>query len=782
MNIVASADPVAEVWLGTGPRRALRTLWSVLAVVLVGYTLTTLPGARSQQGFNPFIDGWVQNGILFTATLVIALRSALVRSGRWAWASVAVGLGFYALGSTLYFSYVQYQAEAPFPSVADAAWLASYVFLYAGLIGLARPRIQISQRTLWLDATVGALGITAVAAIYLQFVLHHTQGSMSAVLTTMAYPVCDLVLLVVVIGTSGLLGWHPDRIWLYLGVGFVLFTGADTLYVIRVANDTYTAGTMMDPLWAVAAVLWAAAALRAPQPTRMTRPYGWSMLVVPTVFVLFALGLLVVGTTRHVPGVSVVLASLTVVSGLIRAGITFHDVQLLAVNREQAHTDELTGLGNRRQFYDVVGRRIATLAEGEQVAVLLLDLDRFKDVNDALGHSVGDRLLLSVGERLTAHLRRDDVLVRLGGDEFAIMLDLMTAGEAHALCQRLRVSLQRAFPIDGVTVYIDASIGIAMCPDVATDVEGLLQRADIAMYQAKADRTGALVYTGGEADLTAKLRAIDELRRAIDHSQLLLHYQPKVDMRTGRVEGVEALVRWQHPELGLLGPDAFIPQAERYGFMRLLTSGVLAMALDQVREWRGCGGPSNVAVNVSASNLLDTDLPDQIASLLSVRELPGEALTVEITEDVLMVDPDRASQVLRRLRALGVLISIDDYGTGYSSLARLRDLSVNELKLDRSFVQQIGNDTRADAIVESTIQLAHSLGLRLVAEGIESEFVCRRLAAMGCDIGQGYHLGRPTEAADYAGKGQSWGGGGGGPPPPAAAGERAPAPPPPPPG
>lgn len=750
------SGPPPETWIAAGHRRVLRALWCVLAAVLVAYSFTTVPGVRSQQGFNAFIDGWVQNGVLATATLLIALRAALTRNGRWAWAGIAVGVGLYTLGNTLYFGWVQYDETIPYPSVADAAWLASYAFLYGGLLGLARPRIQISQRTLWLDGTVGALGISSAAAVWLEYVLHHTQGSQTAVLTTMAYPVSDLVLLVVVIGTCGLLGWRPDGVWLFLGLGLILFAAADTIYVLRVASESYTAGTMLDPLWAVAAVLIAAAALRGPRPQRHRQPYGWSMLVVPSAFVLCSLGLLVVGTWRSVPVSSVVLASLTILAGLTRAAITFHDVQSLSVHREQARTDELTGLGNRRHFYEVVQSRIATLADDEQVAVLLLDLDRFKDVNDALGHSVGDRLLVRVGARLAAQLRHGDVLVRLGGDEFAIMLDGSSREAAHALSERLRASLQAAFDVDAVTVYIDASVGIAMCPDVATDVEGLLQRADIAMYQAKSDRTGALVYESGETDLTAQLRGIEELRRAIDRSELVLHYQPKVDLRTGRLDGVEALVRWQHPERGLLAPDAFIPQAERYGFMRLLTAGVLSQALDQVSAWRQGDGPTSVAVNVSASNLLDTDLPEQIATMLAMRELPGEALTVEITEGVLMADPDRASRVLHSLRALGVHISIDDYGTGYSSLARLRDLPVTELKLDRSFVQQIDHDARSDAIVESTIQLAHSLGLRLVAEGIETESACRRLAAMGCDIGQGYHLGRPTSADAFTGTTGPW--------------------------
>ena len=735
---------VADAWLGDRARRALRGAWVLLLIAVVGYSLTTVPGARGHPGFNVLVDGWVQNGILFTATLLVALRAVLVRTGRWAWAGIALGLGCYALGSTLYFSIVQYDASLPYPSVADAAWLTSYVFLYAGLFGLARPRIQISQRTLWLDAAVGALGITAVAAIYFQFVLHHTVGPRAAVLTTMAYPVCDLVLLVVVIGTSGLLGWRPDRIWLFLGIGFVLFTGADTLYVIRIANETYAAGTMMDPPWAIAALLWAAAALRAPHPPRSARPYGWSMLVVPSAFMLFALSLLVVGTRHHLPVASVVLASLTVLAGLVRAGITFHDVQALAVSREQARTDELTGLGNRRRFHEVASARIAALRDGERLAVLLLDLDRFKEVNDALGHSVGDRLLVDVGTRLTAQLRACDVLVRLGGDEFAVLLEDAGADEALALSNRVRAAVQAEFAVQGLSVYIDVSIGIALCPEVATDVEGLLQRADIAMYQAKSDRVGAVVFEARDADLTARLTGVEELRHAIDEDQLVLHYQPKVALATGRVTGVEALVRWQHPERGLLTPDVFIPQAERYGFMRPLTTWVLRTALDQVRLWRAEGGPPSVAVNVSASNLLDTDLPEQIATMLTLRGLPGEALTVEITEELLLVDTGRASHVLHSLRLLGIGVSIDDYGTGYSSLARLRDLPVTELKLDRSFITNIEHDPRTAEIVRSTVQLTHSLGLRLVAEGIETRAAQELLREMGCDTGQGYHLGRPV--------------------------------------
>ena len=725
-------------------RRQLHRSWCLLVLVLVGYAATTLPGARTQAGYNGWIDGWLQNGILAAATLLIAARAVLVRTERLAWASIATGLGLYALGNTVYFAWVQFQDPLPFPSVADAAWLTSYAFLYVGVVCLARTRLHLSQRTLWLDGLVGALGFAAAGTLWLQFVLVRTTGSVAAVVTTMAYPVSDLALIVVVVGTCALLGWRPDRVWWYLGAGLGFFAAADTIYTLRVAAGNYVAGTMLDALWAVAAVVIAGAALQPAAPARAASKNSTSMLVTPTVCVAGSLAMLVYGTSRHISVASVVLASTTIVAGLVRAAVTFRDVQVLSVSREQARTDELTGLGNRRKFHEVLDRRLETLGDGESAAVLLLDLDRFKEVNDALGHSVGDVLLRNVGARLSQHLRIGDELVRLGGDEFALMLPTATSDEALALGERLRAGLQETFVIEGMSVHVDASIGIALAPDVAATVEGLLQRADIAMYQAKNAGLGTVVYSAEDDDLSLRLRSIEELRLAIDEQQLVLHYQPKVDLRTGLVDGVEALVRWNHPVHGLLYPDAFIPDAERFGIMRRLTSSVLAMALDDIRSWRQSGGPASVAVNVSVSNLLDTELPEQIRAMLEVRGLPGNVLTAEITEGTLMVDPGRAQRVLQQLRALDIGISIDDYGTGYSSLARLRDLPVTELKLDKSFVSQIDGDDRAFAIVASTISLAHSLGLRLVAEGIESQVISERLVALGCDIGQGYYFGRPA--------------------------------------
>ena len=448
------------------------------------------------------------------------------------------------------------------------------------------------------------------------------------------------------------------------------------------------------------------------------------------------------------PSPVTILAVATVLAGLVRAAFTFNEMQTLVINGVEARTDELTGLGNRRAFVEAVERRTGD-ARGGRFSVMLLDLDRFKEVNDSLGHVVGDQLLREVGLRLMTRMRQGDVLARLGGDEFAILLDNASPQLARDIGERLRLDLQQAFVSDGVIIYSDASCGVAAWPEAAGTVGGLLQRADIAMYEAKRERLGTVIYAhADEADLSAPLRLVEELREALVEDQLVLFFQPKLDLHTGTLHGVEALVRWQHPLRGLLMPDQFLPPAERYGLMRRLTDCVLALALDQIADWQRAGLDTTVSVNISASNLLDLGLSDQISVLLEVRNLPPSCLMLEVTETMLMVDPMRSAELLARLQTVGVRVSIDDFGTGYSSLARLRDLPVSELKLDRSFLTGIGRDPRATAIVRSTVELAHSLGMTLVAEGIETEDDRTTLRELSCDIGQGYHLARPMPGPD----------------------------------
>jgi diguanylate cyclase (GGDEF)-like protein len=416
----------------------------------------------------------------------------------------------------------------------------------------------------------------------------------------------------------------------------------------------------------------------------------------------------------------------------------------------QALHDALTGLPNRDLFADRVSQAIrAADRELRPAALLLLDLDRFKDVNDTLGHHHGDQLLIQVGQRLSGTLRAADTVARLGGDEFAVLLPGANAEGASAVAGKLRAALHQPLLLNEVTLDLDASIGIAAYPDHGSDAAELLQHADVAMYLAKLTHVGSLVYDPSVDQHSPKrLALLGGLRLALERDQLLLHYQPKADLQSGDVRGVEALVRWRHPEHGLLGPGEFIPLAERTGLIHPLTKAVLDTALEQAARWRRAGHSLSVAVNVSTRCLLDPTFPDQVAGQLADREVPPQLLVLEITESAVMADPARALQVLRGLHALGVAIAIDDFGTGYSSMAYLKELPVDELKIDRSFVNQMAASPRDAVIVRSTIDLGHNLGLRVVAEGVETRQDWEALTALGCDLAQGYYLGRPMPAAE----------------------------------
>jgi diguanylate cyclase (GGDEF)-like protein len=415
---------------------------------------------------------------------------------------------------------------------------------------------------------------------------------------------------------------------------------------------------------------------------------------------------------------------------------------------QQATTDYLTGLPNRRALHAQAGIRMGG-PEPRRQALLMLDLDGFKEVNDSLGHQLGDQLLIQVGARLRAELRVGDLLVRLGGDEFAVLLDNAGHTQAADVAVKLCAALAEPFTLRDIVVYSAVSIGIALFPDDGLDLNPLLRKADVAMYKAKGSGNGHHVYgSADDSDHATRHKTLHELRSALTDDQLVVHYQPKTDLRTGEVHSVEALVRWEHPTRGLLYPLGFLDLAEEAGLMRQLTQVVLETTLDQAALWHAGGRRLTIAVNLSASSLVHSDLPDEVAGMLAARGLPPSTLQLEITEEFLMADCERARNILTRLRSHGIQISIDDFGTGYSSLAYLRDLPVDELKLDRSFVLPMVGDPRAAALVASTIALAHSLGLRMVAEGVENEITYNLLARLGCDQAQGFYMARPTPAAE----------------------------------
>ena len=417
--------------------------------------------------------------------------------------------------------------------------------------------------------------------------------------------------------------------------------------------------------------------------------------------------------------------------------------------RYQAFHDPLTGLPNRALLRERMIQAMATAdREKALTGLALIDLDRFKEVNDTLGHYSGDELLVQLGRRLAGELRTGDTVARLGGDEFAVLLPgLDGPGSALAVAKKLQAACARPFLLDGLTLDVEASIGVALYPEHATDPEELLRHADIAMYAAKQNHAGFLLFDHAQDQHSPRrLALLGELRRAIEDRQLLMHYQPKADTQNGRILGVEALVRWAHPERGLVSPCEFIPLAEHTGLIGPLTHYVLDAALRQCRQWHGAGQELSVAVNVSVRRLLDLDFPAEVGALLEQYQVPARLLVLEITESTIMADPTHALQVLGRLNSMGVQLSIDDFGTGYSSMAYLKSLPVHELKIDRSFVSQMTTSTSDAVIVRSTVDLGRNLGLRVVAEGVEDLKTCQELEAMGCDAIQGYYVSRPVPA------------------------------------
>ncbi|WP_433219976.1 putative bifunctional diguanylate cyclase/phosphodiesterase [Dactylosporangium sp. CS-047395] len=409
----------------------------------------------------------------------------------------------------------------------------------------------------------------------------------------------------------------------------------------------------------------------------------------------------------------------------------------------QAMQDELTGLPNRSVF---IARTADALAGGP--SVLMVDLDRFKEVNDTLGHQYGDELLRQVAARTAAALRTSDTVARLAGDEFAILLPATGAEDAARLAGRVQAALHRSFDLGTVTVDIEVSIGVASSASGTADE--LVRCADIAMYTAKETKAGIVAYHPAmHTEDTSRLQLLGDLRRALDaDDQISLHYQPKVSLADGAVCGVEALVRWRHPERGPIAPGDFIPVAETTGLINRLTLYVLRHAVAQSRAWMDAGRELTVAVNLSPRCLLDPGLVDDVTRLLSTHGVPAARLRLEVTESAVMANPAQATATLKQLHDLGVRLSIDDYGTGYSSMAYLKQLPVDELKVDRTFVMNMDTDHDDAILVRGAVELGHNLGLTVVAEGVEREAHVLALRSLGCDIAQGYHYARPMPAAD----------------------------------
>jgi diguanylate cyclase (GGDEF)-like protein len=678
------------------------------------------------------------------ATAVVAagvagLRLIASRSDRTLWVLLFAGLAATLAGGIVSAITGDHVSHA---GLADALWLAAYPPWYAALIVISRHYLGGAHRSFWLDGLlIGLASASYVSALFLDDLAGFGELTL---IVNIAYPAADLALLGILVGTLLMIG-RPSPQGLVLSGGLLFTLAADTLRTVALAGGHTSATASAGVCWSLGLLLLASASWARPAPGRVLPVGGWWELTSPACIASMACAILVADHFWALPTAAILLAAATFACALARLVWTLREVRSLALHRREALTDDLTGLPNRRAlFRELEVLTAAGESSARRFALLQLDLDGFKELNDTLGHHAGDDLLIAVSRRLEAVV--PGTLARLGGDEFAaIVPDGHDAGEvADAIGDALHAPLD----IEGVGVAVNASVGIAHFPQDAHDSRELARRADVAMYDAKRLGTVVAGYTAEHDEHSLdRLALAADLRSAFD--ELWLAFQPQVDIATGRISGAEALIRWRHPTRGEVPPGVLLPIAERTGLMPQLTLWVLERAVAQAALWRRAGLDIRVGVNVSAIVLVDATLPARIAETLERHALTPDNLCVEVTEDAVMRDTSRAIAILEQIKASGVEISVDDFGTGQSSLEQLKNVPADELKLDRSFVLGMVDDPQDAAIVGSVVGLGRALGLRVVAEGVETPQVWQRLSQLGCDVAQGFGLARPMPAEQF---------------------------------
>ena len=643
------------------------------------------------------------------------------------------------------------------PVPADVLYIAFYPITYVALLMFMRRQVRRFSVEMWLDGAIAGLGAAALCAAFVfNGVLRATGGSGATVATNLAYPVGDLLLLALVVGGSAVLPGRRKLPWLLLAVGYAINAVGDTFNLFGSGIGSTHFGTAANAVaWPISILLVSGAVwIRARPAAPLSREPATSFFL-PGLAAIAALPILFAGSFEQLSPAALTLAVLTLAAAGLRFSLSLTSLRTLTAERHtQAVTDQLTTLANRRALFELLDALTDEQEEDDEeprsLAFLFVDLNRFKEVNDSFGHSVGDELLTQLGARLKGALRDTDLLVRLGGDEFAVALLDADADYGALVAQRISSRLEEPFQLGAVRSRIGASIGIAERPGDASDAADLLRCADMAMYRAKVEGKPFAIYNRDVDGAGNRMGLVEDLREAIEQRRLELVYQPQISVETGEVVALEALLRWMHPQLGDVPPLEFLPLAEEAELMDALTALVLDLALEQCARWRREDHPVSVCVNLSTTNLLNPDFPQSVQAALDRHGLSPEALVLEITETTAITDFNRSKRTIEELRDLGLVVSVDDFGAGFTSLAYLSSLAVGELKLDRSFIQGIAamNDERNLALVRSTIELAHALGLRVVAEGVEDQASYDLLVGLGCDLVQGYLISKPRLASE----------------------------------
>jgi len=722
-----------------------------MGALLAGYLASLILQSPDQSW--PLFNDWSVAGFEAAGSAMCLVRGFTRPFGRAVPLTLGLGLLMWSLGDFALTFESRGGATPGTPSLADLFYLGFYPLTYVAVVIFMRGEIRKLATPSWLDGAVAGVGAAAACAAFaFHSVLDVAGGSDAAAATNLAYPIADLLLLSLIVGGSTLMAGRRKAPWILLAAGIGVNVVGDTANLF--GSSLGRPGFILDAFaWPASILLISMSVWLRPRPSNLLVDQKPGTFVVPGLSAACALVILFVGNLHETSEVAVGLATATLLLVGIRLVLSVRAMRALSQERRhQSVTDELTGLGNRRFLstvldaffseYDVTG------AQTRSLAFLFVDLDHFKEINDTFGHPAGDKLLKQLGPRLSACLRASDVLIRLGGDEFVVVLVDGDADYATEVAQRLSDGLAEPFVLDTVRARISASIGIAHAPADATDGASLLWCADVAMYRAKLAGVPFAVYQRDLDKSGNRLLLLEELKVAIEQHQLVLHYQPQLDLRTGEIVAVEALLRWTHPRLGIVPPLEFLPLAEDAGLMGSITTLVLTDAIAQCAAWWSAGSEVTVSVNISATNLLDPRFTDLVRDLLEVHQVPAKALVLEITETSVISNFARSQQVIQELWDLGIVVSIDDFGAGFTSLAHLSSLAVRELKLDRIFIAGLtARDGGRDLdLVRATIDLGHALGLRIVAEGIEDDATLDLLSDLGCDLGQGYFINMPKPA------------------------------------
>ncbi|MFY9783142.1 MAG: EAL domain-containing protein [Acidimicrobiales bacterium] len=721
-------------------------LISIIAVVV--YAVALFTDLHSHSGTSSTLTSWLWRVATLAPVFPVFVRVRQRAELRGTWFIMGLGVLLFNLGSLLQAVSLHGVTRFVTPTLRDVVFVLAYFAIAFAVSLVTQQSFGSRANSVRLDGIIAGLAMASLASMYWFKQNIEISGRPLLAELNIFNPILVIALLVLLL--AGLVPKHfrSDGVTSLLIIGITAFAVSDVIHLNHAVFASSSYEAYVDVLRPIGLCCLALAAW--PRLDRRTDVRGFleaprGLNIIPVIFGTLSVAILALSVIRSLSESTSFMALAALMLVIIRMVVTQSEVRLLGKsNFADARTDHVTGLPNRRAFLEDGEAKLASLKSSEQLGIVLIDLDGFKEVNDSIGHAHGDELLKIVGQRFAQRIADRGSVARLGGDEFAYTFVIDANVDPTASARELAWTLTNPVSLDGTKVRVNASVGVAIWPQHGLTHVELLRSADVAMYEAKRSHVGVCVYRDeNDVNSRERLSLISELRTAIDRHRLTLNYQPTRNLRTNKVHGVEALVRWQHPMLGLLQPDEFIPLAEQVGLIMPLTRTVLDRAITELARLDRSGHSLHMSVNISRWDLMDQHLAESLERMLQWHKIPAARITLEVTESCLSQDPVRAKESLERLRKSGVKISIDDFGVGYSSMSQLLELPVDELKIDKSFTLALNSDRRAISLIRSMIEMARALGLVVIAEGIEDEENYELLRSAGTDIAQGNFVSRP---------------------------------------